>query len=85
MIFLYLRKGGKLRMEQDDLAKQVGRNLKKLFAKYGKTYEDVAKILNADPRTIGRWVQNGLDKLSTIEWIAEKFGIEAKDIIYPKD
>lgn len=72
-------------MEQDDLAKQVGRNLKKLFAKYGKTYEDVAKILNTDPRTIGRWVQNGLDKLSTIEWIAEKFGIEAKDIIYPKD
>lgn len=72
-------------MEQNDLAKQVGRNLKKLFAKYGKTYEDVAKILNTDPRTIGRWVQNGLDKLSTIEWIAEKFGIEAKDIIYPKD
>lgn len=69
-------------MEHFDLPANVGRNLKKLFAKEGKTYADVAELLNCDERTVGRWIQNGLDKVSTIAYIAEIFGVKAEDIIF---
>lgn len=69
-------------MEQDDLAKKVGKNLKNLFISRGKTYEEVAEIIGCDSRTVGRWVQNGVDKLSTIECIAKNFDVKVKDIIF---
>ena len=69
-------------MEHIDYAANVGKNLKKLFAKEGKTYADVAELLNCDERTVGRWIQNGLDKISMIVYIAEVFGVKAEDIIF---
>ena len=71
-------------MEQDDLAKKVGKNLKNLFISKGVTYEDVGEIVGFDSRTVGRWIQNGLDKLSTIELIAQKFDVKVQDIIFPE-
>ncbi len=72
-------------MEHFDLPANVGRNLKKLFAKEGKTYADVAELLNCDERTVGRWIQNGLDKVSTIAYIAKVFGVKAEDIIFSEE
>lgn len=72
-------------MEQDDLAKKVGKNLKNLFISKGVTYEDVGEIVGFDSRTVGRWIQNGLDKLSTIELIAQKFDVKVQDIIFPEE
>ena len=72
-------------MEQFDLAANVGRNLKKLFADEGKTYADVAELCHCDERTVGRWIQNGIDKLSIISYIADVFGVKAEDIIFSKE
>lgn len=72
-------------MEQDDLAKKVGKNLKNLFISKGVTYEDVGEIVGFDSRTVGCWIQNGLDKLSTIELIAQKFDVKVQDIIFPEE
>lgn len=79
---LWLSKGGDI-MEHKyhDLGLVAGANLKRLIkeSKYG-TQEEFAFEFGADVRTIGRWINHGIDKLSTIMQIAEFFGIDVLDI-----
>lgn len=71
-------------MEQkyQDLGLVAGAKLKQLIkqSKY-KTQEEFAFEFGADVRTIGRWINNGIDSLSTIQKIAGFFGIAVSDIL----
>ena len=70
-------------MEQyQDLGLVAGENLKRLIkeSEYG-TQQDFAFEFGADVRTVGRWVNHGIDKLSTITQIAEFFGVDVLDIL----
>ncbi len=71
-------------MEQkyQDLGLVAGAKLKQLIkqSKY-KTQEEFAFEFGADVRTIGRWINNGIDSLSTIQKIADFFGIAVSDIL----
>ena len=67
-------------MEQNikDLGLVAGANLKRLIknSKY-KTQEEFAFEFGTDVRTIGRWVNNGIKNLDTIQQIAAFFGVDA--------
>lgn len=71
-------------MEQkyQDLGLVAGAKLKQLIkqSKY-KTQEEFAFEFGADVRTIGRWINNGIDSLSTIQKIADFFGVAVSDIL----
>lgn len=71
-------------MEQNpkSLGSIAGENLKRLIkqSKY-KTQEEFAFEFGSDVRTIGRWINNGIDRISTIEQIADFFGIAVSDIL----
>ena len=71
-------------MEQkyQDLGLVAGAKLKRLIkeSKYG-TQEEFASEFGADVRTVGRWINHGIDKLSTITQIAEFFGIDVFAIL----
>ncbi len=71
-------------MEQkyQSLGLVAGANLKRLIkeSKY-KTQEEFAFEFGADVRTVGRWVNQGIDKLSIIEQIAEFFDIDVSDVL----
>lgn len=71
-------------MEQkyQDLGLVAGAKLKQLIkqSKY-KTQEEFAFEFGADVRTIGRCINNGIDSLSTIQKIADFFGIAVSDIL----
>ena len=40
------------------------------------TQEELANILSVDPRTVRRYLKNGIDKLSTLELIAYNLEID---------
>lgn len=67
-------------MEQNikDLGLIAGANLKRLIknSKY-KTQEEFAFEFGTDVRTIGRWVNKGIQNLATIQQIAAFFDIDA--------
>lgn len=71
-------------MEQKNqaLCLVAGAKLKQLIkqSKY-KTQEEFAFEFGIDVRTIGRWINRGIDSLSTIEQIAEFFGVAVSDIL----
>lgn len=71
-------------MEQNhqDLGLIVGVNLKRLIkeSKYG-TQEKFAFEFGTDVRTVGRWINHGIDKLSTIIQIARFFDVDVFAIL----
>lgn len=71
-------------MEQkiQSLSLIAGANLKQLIkeSKY-KTQEEFAFEFGTDVRTVGRWINHGIDRISTLEQIADFFGIAVSDIL----
>lgn len=59
-----------------ELAKIASDNLRKILANKKMTQEELANILSVDPRTVRRYLKNGIDKLSTLELIAERLGVD---------
>ena len=59
-------------MEQyQDLGLVVGENLKRLIKENFGTQEKFAEAFGAEVRTVNRWVNRGIDKLSLITQIAQ--------------
>ena len=61
--------------------KTIGSIIQKLMVSHQITQEQFAEAFDADPRTIRRWIRNGVNKLDLIDEIAKFFEIEAKDIL----
>ena len=60
-----------------DLGKIVGANLKRAIKESKwKTQEKVAEAFGAEVRTVGRWCNQGIDKLSLVQQIADFLEID---------
>lgn len=68
--------------QEETLAQKAGRNLKRLLDEKHLTQSVAANIIGAsEDRTVRRWIKDGIDKLSTIEYIAEAFGVSVYDLL----
>lgn len=71
-------------MEQKnkDLGLVAGANLKRLIKESGLgTQQKFALTFHTDVRTVGRWVNHGIDKLSIIKQIADFFKVDVFAIL----
>ena len=64
------------------LADKAGQNLKKFISesKY-KTQEKFAFAMNRDPRVVRRWIKDGIDKLSTLQEIADYLEVDFYELL----
>ena len=65
-----------------ELAKIASDNLREILADRKMTQEELANILSVDPRTVRRYLKNGIDKLSTLELIAERLGVDVITVLF---
>ena len=64
----------------------VGKNIKKLRAKYGLLQKDLAVIAGVSDKTVSAWEKDRIDpRMGAIQKIADRFGIKKSDIIEPSD
>ncbi|MDY4787976.1 MAG: helix-turn-helix transcriptional regulator [Bacilli bacterium] len=66
----------------ESLAKKAGRNFKLLIKSRNLTQEKAAFILSVDEKTIRRWIKDGIDRISTIEDIAEIFDVDVIETFF---
>ena len=62
---------------------KVGENLKRLIkeSEY-RTQERFAEAVFAEPRTVRRWLKNGIDSISTVAMIAEVLDVDVKALLF---
>ena len=58
---------------------KAGRKLRQLIAENFSSQEEFADAYGADPRTIGRYVNQGINKVDAIQELADWFGIDFKE------
>lgn len=64
------------------LGKVAGANLKRLIKESDLgTQEAFAFEFGADVRTVGRWIHQGIDRLSTLDQIANFFNVDVLTIL----
>ena len=63
-------------------SERVGANLKRLIkeSKYG-TQEKFAEAIYAEPRTVRRWIKDGVNRLDTMEDIAKTLDIDVMALL----
>lgn len=66
----------------ESLAKKAGRNFKLLIKSRNLTQEKAAFILSVDEKTVRRWIKDGIDRISTIEDIAEIFDVDVIETFF---
>lgn len=66
----------------ESLAKKAGRNFKLLIKSRNLTQEKAAFILSVDEKTVRRWIKDGIDRISTIEVIAEIFDVDVIETFF---
>lgn len=73
---------GELLMSTTRCSERVGANLKRLIkeSKY-RTQERFSEAVDKDPRTVRRWVQNGVDSLYQLEDIAEALDVDVMALL----
>ena len=61
---------------------RVGANLKRLIkeSEY-RTQERFSEAVDKDPRTVRRWIQNGVDSLYVLENIAEALDVDVMALL----
>lgn len=57
----------------------AGRNLRALLAKYNMSQAEFAFQFHADERTIGRYINNGINSVDTIQELAMYFNVSPID------
>lgn len=65
--------------------KIAGENLKRLIKENYPSQEEFAFDYGTDVRTVSRYVNNGINKLDTIQELAYFFGVEYVDFFKPID
>ena len=68
-------------MQDDSLSVRAGKNLKRIIKEQGYTQEAFADEFGTDRANLRKWLSHGINKLSTIEQIAEFFDISVWDIL----
>ena len=64
-------------------SKIVGNNLKRLIkeSKY-HTQESFAEAIQVDPRTLRKWLTNGIDSISSIVLAADILDVDVKALLF---
>ena len=71
-----------MRDTNQDLSLIVGANLKRYIKlSRWKTQAEFAYAFGAEERTVGRWCNNGIDKLSLIQQIADFLNIDIMKLL----
>lgn len=65
--------------------KIAGENLKRLIKENYPSQEEFAYEYGTDVRTVSRYVNNGINKLDTIQELAYFFDVEYVDFFKPTD
>ena len=65
-------------MSNIDYTLRAGQKLRELINQNYRTQEDFAYDFGADLRTINRYINEGINKLSVIQELAEYFSIDIK-------
>ena len=62
---------------------KIGENLKRLIkeSEY-RTQERFAEAAFVDARTVRRWIQNGVDSISTVAMIADVLEVDVKALLF---
>ena len=62
---------------------KIGTNLKRLIkeSKY-RTQERFADAAFVDVRTVRRWIQNGIDSITTVAMVADVLGVDVKALLF---
>ena len=68
-------------MQKDSLSVSAGKNLKRIIKEKGYTQEGFADEFGTDRANLRKWLSHGINKISTIEQIAEFFNISVWDIL----
>lgn len=63
------------------LQEKIGRNLKELLRQKHLTQEKFAEYCSVEARTVRKWIQKGIDKISVVEQIAIVLEIGIKDVM----
>ncbi len=66
-------------MSEITIQQVAGLYLKKLIQENYNSQEDFADDFGTDIRTVSRYVNNGINKLSTIQELADFFEVEFQD------
>ena len=66
-------------MSEITIQQTVGLYLKKLIQENYDSQEDFAYDFGTDIRTVSRYVNNGINKISTIQELADFFGVRFQD------
>lgn len=66
-------------MSEINFQQKAGLFLKKLIQEYYSSQEDFAYDFGTDIRTVSRYVNNGINKVSTIQELAEFFRVSFQD------
>ena len=71
-----------MELQSQDLCLIAGGNLKRLIKESGlKSQKEFADRFGADERTVGRWINQGIDKISTVTQIARFFHVDALTLL----
>ncbi|XMB66637.1 helix-turn-helix transcriptional regulator [Mycoplasmatota bacterium zrk1] len=62
--------------------KMIGSKIKELLSSCQMTQEQFAEEFYIDPRTIRRWIKEGINKLDVLSDIARFFEVDVKDILF---
>lgn len=68
-------------MQNDSLSVVAGKNLKRIIKERGLTQEAFADDFGTDCANLRKWLKHGINKISTIEQIADYFEISVWDIL----
>lgn len=66
-------------MSEITIQLQAGLYLKRLIQENYESQEDFAYDFGTDIRTVSRYVNNGINKISTIQELADFFGVRFQD------
>lgn len=65
-------------MSDIDAAKYAGEVLRQLIKDNYSSQEEFAFEFNTDIRNVNRWINNGINKISTLQELALKFDVSLK-------
>lgn len=65
-------------MSEIDAMKYAGEVLRKLIKDNYKSQEDFAFEFGTDIRNVSRWINNGINKVSTLQELSERFNVPLK-------
>lgn len=79
--FTIVERGNSMAQEKDALSKIAGSNFAHMLWQRHISQKEFAVIVDRTPRTVRRWMYEGIPTLDDLQTIAEALGVSAMDIL----